>query len=48
MLLRRSLLQLLFAWVVVLVVAATPFGVDLGPRAAWAQDDEDDEGDDED
>jgi hypothetical protein len=49
MLLRSSLLQLLFAWAVVLVVAATPFGLDLDPRAAWAQDEEDeDSGDEED
>ena len=48
MLLRRSLLQLLFAWVVVLVVAATPSGFDLNPPAAWAQDEEDEEGDEED
>ena len=49
MLLRRSLLQLLFAWVIVLLVAAPPIGADLEPRSAWAQDEEDeDSGDEED
>src|SRR5688572_26299794 len=51
MLLRRSLLQLPFAWLVVLVVATTPFGpgFDLDLPAAWAQDeDEDEDSEDED
>lgn len=50
MLLRRSLLRLLLAWVVVLVVAGRPLSFRFHLAAAWAQDDDDDDdaGDDDD
>jgi len=49
MLLRRSLLRLLLAWVVVLVVGAKPLGFSFHTPSAFAQDDDDDDaGDDDD
>jgi hypothetical protein len=49
MLLRRSLLRLLLAWVVVLVVAANARIRHVQIASAWAQDDDDDDsGDDDD